>query len=88
MLDRFFRGAVQPASARSERSRPSLSSWQSRVLVAWQVTLRLRAALLVVILLWMTAAGPSLPSAWALPLGALAAAPGYSSVRYLRIHLL
>ena len=88
MLDRFSRGAVQPASARSERSRPSLSSWQSRVLVAWQVTLRLRAALLVVILLWMTTTGSGLPPAWALPLGALAAAPGYSSVRYLRIHLL
>jgi len=58
------------------------------VLVAWQVTLRLRAALLVVILLWMTTTGSGLPPAWALPLGALAAAPGYSSVRYLRIHLL
>lgn len=88
MLDRIFRGAVQHASARSERSRPSLSSWQSRVLVAWRVTLRLRAALLAVIVIWMTAAGSSLPSVWALPLGALAAAPGYSSVHYLRIRLL
>ncbi|MFE1935968.1 hypothetical protein ACFW95_37425 [Streptomyces sp. NPDC059474] len=36
---------------------------------------------------WMIVTGTSLPPTWALPLGALAAAPGYSTIRYLRVHL-
>jgi len=36
---------------------------------------------------WMIVTGSSIPSAWAFPLTALAAAPGYSTIRYLRIHL-
>ncbi|MEU4896148.1 hypothetical protein AB0B12_25865 [Streptomyces sp. NPDC044780] len=49
--------------------------------------MRLRAALMALAAVWMIVTGTSLPAAWTLPLGALAAAPGYSCIRYLRIHL-
>ncbi|QLH19325.1 hypothetical protein [Streptomyces sp. Rer75] len=72
----------------SEGSRLPLSSWQSSGLVAWHVTLRLRAAILVVIVIWVTTTGFGHLPAWAVPLGAVAAAAGHSSVRYLRIRFL
>ncbi|WP_159401973.1 hypothetical protein [Streptomyces hygroscopicus] len=87
MIDRIFRGAVGPASARSERSMSQLLTWQSHALTVCAVTVRLRVALMALAVVWMIVTGTSLPSAWALPLGVLAAAPGYSCIRYLRIHL-
>ncbi|QKV90436.1 hypothetical protein HUT19_40825 [Streptomyces sp. NA02950] len=88
MLDRITRGAFTPTSAKSELSRPSILPRQNRMLIASDVTVRLRSVIWVVIVIWVALAGSSHLPPWVIPLGVLTAAAGRSSVRHLRIRFL
>ncbi|MEV0375891.1 hypothetical protein AB0I10_40260 [Streptomyces sp. NPDC050636] len=85
MIDRFRRGAVSLPPATREFSIPPVSHAETCVVHAFDVTLRLSAVIVVVIVVSALTEG-AVPASWDRAfLLALAGIAGLSSVRYLRL---